>query len=964
MSNPDYGSEEELRDKLLEGATPKEKEPRRTRTPIWFHCGETGKHFLPQRFKSEHDVDEQQLCDCHRTSGPGSAHSCSCAKPDYATSPVHYKEGGSGEESVDTEREGTVEVELKVEPREGARASNSKLVDYSSSDSDTDKSRAEEFDKLPARVKREEADFLRWRTNWTNLDPDDIDGWIEPSEEEQSVGTEKAPGIYDSRRSKEMHRGDGARGHSTETENSKQTLKSSKIHQEVAEERVDLIMAPNGKEYIFRASIHKRGADGLEMRILETQGVKSLGEVKKALIKAKSHDGKWWLTMAIVCFIFAISPIEAAPGGWQEDWQVFEKAENTLEELSPKIQIRSVNGSIFFEEEGRAVPEAGEASLLLHVEWGYIRRALLQVDKLTQNKTGRLRVLRFEARRVAHRFENLQKLFKGKNRKTRELLAVAALIMGVQNKWQVDSLTHRVNAQEEAGKLIVKQLKANEHFTRGVEEKVEKLANDTLRWTETFGKRMAHELLEQQLFEEWVEIEKNATAVARILESALEHRLSKEISVLIDMNQVWQSLSEDTRTRDERLPDVHWHALLTQPVDWFANDTDFIIVAHIPTKKEVLPEYKRFRWMGGTVPHGRNILDLYPINKEIAVDKDQGAIVLDRLADCSQFGDTKYCKGQTIREAYPNSVRCLTAIWRQDFGKAKELCHGQVRKMQEEIRPIGKNHWIMATPKGRSFRVTCRGESTSAERVQTIEEGLWEVILTEDCQIKAPEWSTHQGSASNATIVTVDIDGRDFIGPENQGNETKILAAEVEAIRRPISVPHYEKEIMGKLEERGWKWGMQEIFTTTIAAAGLIAATVLIFFICRGRLAKLFLAGSFKTDLLDDGAGDVEPGNQDEADAKKLSEFNAKRTEMLTDMLKSTKEVLEGVEKLSPDIFHPDLTMRLHRVTSQIESCGEWMIPQLSQTEKAHRSFRETSEDNQQVSGSVNSKVDSSADQE
>lgn len=733
--------------------------------------------------------------------------------------------------------------------------------------------------------------------------------------------------------------------------------------EETIESRQDLRLR-DGEDLIFKASLAVRDEDGFERNLISTQGMRPRSELRRAMKETgPTRSGKWWLCLTICMAAMRMPETRAEPvrAKWKASLNMLDGMDDTLKEIREKaVWINEVKGAAYFEEAGYVIPEAGNAAMAIKLEVDKTINALEEYARLAKNKSTRTQWISREAMAITHRLKAVQKLYAAPEREERDIAGIIATILGIKNQWDLNTMKSRLSGQEKATRLVVKEIHANKDFAEGLQKEVDEMNHEYKKFLVKFGTRVATRWAETELLEAWIPAYQNASALANVLESAFHHRLHADINGLVDMEEAWGTMQETARRKGDELPEHGWQAILATDIDYFALTTnELIIVAHLPTRRQQQKPMKKYRWRGGPLVHGNRILELQPQHTTLAVDEKEAVVVLQEQGRCRNFGIMTYCEGTTIKEMYPASQRCVTALFRMQYERAQQLCTGQVRPIQEEIWPITTDAYLISSEKGRTFTVECKD---GTETAQYIEKGLWEVTVAEGCKILAPEWATGQGGYKNETLISIEIGGVDmFVENPKTTNVTEELEMNLSRIRRPTPAAMYEEQIENELNRRGWR--TQDIVTTSLAAIAMLITGAISAYLAmtagtkgrwKRRAAALPCCRPCCTQEWPSDAygGGVEAGervlangtpeqpahaegcecrtrNDQESESEKVEEtrhFNAKRQKMIQEMLELTEETIEILSGIKEDGAKRALK-GMKRVAQQLEGCAGFVVP-------------------------------------
>ena len=498
------------------------------------------------------------------------------------------------------------------------------------------------------------------------------------------------------------------------------------------------------------------------------------------------------------------------------------------------FQVTATNGSWTFVEVGRVAQGADVALLVIHVDVGKVIQAIDSflgvVAKADETMTGSMRVAADEmigfltATNEAFDIEG--------GREAKDAAGLVAILGGIFNLWHGKTVERRLEHHEEAIRATVREIDGVEKMAEGNQRNIDRL-NRIMREEMNILKGVD---FVRECENAWVKLRSKAQATIAVVSNGLQHKLGVEILGLVNLAKEWKEFQLQLKGHGWMPAIENFLQLFQLHTDVHKSDRGLTLTVTIPVVKEGTSHMRMMEIERRPLWLKDRLMDIQISDEIFVIDNRTGSLMTmtraRRKESCINLGRSWYCLTPEARNTKEEGS-CVKAIYLDDWAQVRRKCELVQRPVTSRIWTMGKNEFLVATPKTLAIVVHCDG----SEEVVRIERGMYRLRLPQGCWAASGAFRTVASGGRHVETKTVEMDGIDIEGlmPTNGTKE--------ESMERVESVYSAASEVEQLLSHSDSTLSWVAVALAIAAVVGLTAALGALFIRARYGGLKAVLKG-------------------------------------------------------------------------------------------------------------------------
>jgi hypothetical protein len=178
------------------------------------------------------------------------------------------------------------------------------------------------------------------------------------------------------------------------------------------------------------------------------------------------------------------------------------------------------------------------------------------------------------------------------------------------------------------------------------------------------------------------------------------------------------------------------------------------VAVRIPLLRRESRGYHLYKSTFFPIMHGSQLYDVRTDERIFVCEKATASYLnLDdkALNGCIQAGYKYFCnEDKVVMQGSPQT--CLAAVWLQEWGSIKFMCHLWSRPAISSARKINSTHTVVTAPEDPEVRVQCKGSPKMAQHIR----GQWWLAMGAGCPASTSSWeivSKDKEAVEDETVV-------------------------------------------------------------------------------------------------------------------------------------------------------------------------------------------------------------------
>ena len=546
-------------------------------------------------------------------------------------------------------------------------------------------------------------------------------------------------------------------------------------------------------ELVFTASLSRVMPDGQERPIMTSRYVPRNDDDEERVrrVRTGGRNRRWWLLMTLV---LVATPVVI--------WEV-----DAAQKL---IKVRSTNGAFHYKDLGDMYPGAGTATIKIGLAGGEMCDALKKFNGLAAKAGGITKWIAVSTQHDLIELERSMAFFnvtaEEEERIERDVTIIGTIFNffeGLLNRAKLSDLELRLDKQQDANKWEMTEMEGIRSVVNKIliaNNKSEEIISNEIN---ALSKRLLKESVQRILLEEYALVNSNATSLTRILRSATSHRADPAIADLVDMKMVWEKMRKDLKEKGMALPGEDWQHIFQMPLDIYVRDRNITIAIHFPTRPVNSRKMRVHSWIPTPLYTNGQLLQVNSELRVFGTDESGTVAVVNDVADCVQYGDTRFCRGPLIHERSGFFTSCVCAIWRMDIPEIRTLCELTITPLRDSVTPVGSRNFQLVVEKKMNLLIECHDGRSETKEVGS---GMHMATVVPSCFIQNDRFRTEEGAGVDVqtTRVTAIEEELDLLNPPDVDNVTiSRIQERLRGVKQPTPAASFNDRIMDDLAARG-----------------------------------------------------------------------------------------------------------------------------------------------------------------
>jgi hypothetical protein len=323
-------------------------------------------------------------------------------------------------------------------------------------------------------------------------------------------------------------------------------------------------------------------------------------------------------------------------------------------------------------------------------------------------------------------------------------------VLGLWNVVQIHEVKKMVEGTKRGLMIEVHQVDALRDYAEATQDDLGKLAKRISEQTTFLWNRM--EQISSKAAVNYAL--RPIRAISKIATTITAHRLDRAVMDLVNIQNVF---SEDA----ERLEEDGWYIELDGWQDIFhlhasyhASAEMLTVAVWIPLLRRESRGYNLYKSTFFPIMHGSQLYDIRTDERIFAWEKATTSYLnLDdeALNRCIQAGNKYFCnEDKVVMQGSPQT--CLAAVWLQEWGSIKLMCHLCLRPAISLARKIILTHTVLTAPEDTEVRVQCKDSPKMVQHIR----GQWWLAMGASCRASTSSWeivSKDKEAVEDETVV-------------------------------------------------------------------------------------------------------------------------------------------------------------------------------------------------------------------